>query len=40
MAKGQKKQNQTPEVLAKLERAFSIDSTVIEACNQILLVVF
>lgn len=32
MAKGQKKQKQTPEVLAKLEHAFSIDSTVIEAC--------
>ncbi len=32
MAKGQKKQKQTPEVLAKLEHAFSIDSTVVEAC--------
>ncbi len=29
MAKGQK---QTPEVIAKLEHAFTIDSTVIEAC--------
>ncbi len=32
MAKDQKKQKQTPEVIAKLEYAFSIDSTVIEAC--------
>ncbi len=32
MAKGQKKQKQTPEVIAKLEYVFSIDGTIREAC--------
>ena len=32
MAKGQKKQKQTPEVINKLEQAFSIDASVGEAC--------
>lgn len=32
MAKGQKKQKQTPEVIAKLESVFAIDGTIREAC--------
>lgn len=32
MAKGQKKQKQTPEVLSKLEQAFAIGATNEEAC--------
>jgi len=32
MAKGQKKQKQTPEVINKLEQAFSIDASIGEAC--------
>ena len=32
MAKGQKKQKQTPEVLGLLAQAFSIGSTIAEAC--------
>lgn len=32
MAKGQKKQKQTPEVISKLEQAFAIGSSTREAC--------
>jgi predicted GIY-YIG superfamily endonuclease len=32
MAKGQKKQKLTPDNIRKLEEAFSIDATVLEAC--------